>query len=208
MKKPDKFWDKLARGYDNQVKKRYEKTYHDTIEMSRKYLDPNYIVLDFACGTGITTIELSENVKKIYAIDISEKMIEVAKQKAISKNITNVEFMITDLFDPHLNDTKYNVVLAFNILYFVDDIDKVLIRIKELLLPSGLFISATDCLGEKRSFLTAVNLLVSKLGLIPSIKKYSITGLEESIKRNEFKIIETKNLYDNPPNYFIVAKEQ
>lgn len=201
------FWDKLAKSYDKRVKKVYDKAYQDTIKLSRNYLDPTHNVLDFACGSGITTIELSKNVKKITAIDISEKMIEVAKQKTIDKNINNIEFKQADLFESQLNDTKYNAVLAFNILCFIEDLDEVLIRVKDLLLPSGIFISATDCLREKRSFSTMVNTFLSKFGLIPFIKKYSMAELEDAIRRNGFDIIETKNLHDNPPNYYIVAKK-
>jgi len=39
------------------------------------------------------------------------------------------------------------------------------------------------------------------------MKMYSISELEDLVTDVDFKIIETANLYDNPPNYFIVAKE-
>lgn len=206
MKNTAIFWNMLAKSYDKRVSK-YDDAYKKTIDISKRYLNSEQVVLDYACGTGITTIDLSKNVQKIIAIDIAEKMVELAKKKTIERNIKNVEFKVADLFNSQLNDAEYNVVLAFNILPFIQDLDGVLNRIMELLLPSGLFISATDCLGEKRSFSTIVNTFLSKFGIMPFIKKYSMVELEEIIRRNGFDIIEKKKLHDNPLNYYIVAKK-
>lgn len=209
MYKSTKFWDKAAKNYDKQVNKKYAKTNRNTIELSRRYLNANHIVLDFACGTGIITIELAKNVKKMYAIDISEKMIEIARNKMINNKIANLEFEVTNIFDTKLNDIEVDALLAFNILYFLEDIDKFLNRIRELLPSEGLFISATDCLGERKSLKeNLLSFFLSKLGTIPLIKKYKTLELENIIKSHGFKIVETKNLYHNPPNYFIVAKKQ
>lgn len=40
MDKVRSFWDKAAKNYDTFTKK-YALTYRDTIELSKKYLDPN-----------------------------------------------------------------------------------------------------------------------------------------------------------------------
>jgi len=79
--KSEGFWDKMSSNYDNQVKK-YQQTYADAIESTKKYLNKDDIVLDFACGTGITTIQISGFVRKIHAIDISQRMIDIAEEKA------------------------------------------------------------------------------------------------------------------------------
>ena len=201
------FWNKIAKSYDKQVIKKYNQAYKDTIELSKKYLNPGYSVLDFACGTGITTIEMSNFVKKIHAIDISDKMIAVARKKADDQNIHNIDFRVSDLFDQQLDNVKFDVILAFNILYLVEDIDKTIERIHKLMNPSGVFISATDCLGEKRSFLSFANMLFSKMCIFPSSQQYSLKELEKIIDRNGFELVETKILYPNPPNYFIAAKK-
>lgn len=72
MKNANKFWNILAKNYDVQVSKKYGDAYKKTIDLSRQYLNRNQTILDYACGTRITTIELSQNVKKIYAIDIAD----------------------------------------------------------------------------------------------------------------------------------------
>ncbi|WP_319562611.1 hypothetical protein [Marispirochaeta sp.] len=65
MHDSNSFRDKMAKGYDIQALKTYSKAYHDTIELSKKYLDTDQTALDLGCGTGITTLELVSFVKKI-----------------------------------------------------------------------------------------------------------------------------------------------
>jgi len=207
MKDAKNFWDKLSRKYDNQVKK-YELTYQKTIEKTNKYLGKDDVVLDYACGTGITTVALAGKVNKICAIDISPKMIEVAKSKADEKKISNIEFSQTDIFNDSLRKGSFNVVLAFNILYFLKDIPETVQRINDLLIPGGYFISTTDCLGEHKKIISVLSFCLSKIGIFPHMQMLKMSELENIIKQGHFEIIETENLYENPPNYYIAAKKK
>jgi ubiquinone/menaquinone biosynthesis C-methylase UbiE len=207
MDRTKKFWNKEAKNYDKQVNEKYKETYQDTIRLTKKYLRSDQTVFDYACGTGIITIELSKYVHKMIAIDISDKMIELAKDKAEKKKLTNIDFIVADVFDPKFDGIKVDALLAFNILYFVEDLEQTLKRIQELLLPGGLFISATDCLGETKSFRDFLISLLSKIGVFPLIKRYTTKQLINYITKQEFKIIEKQNLFQNPPNYFIVAQK-
>lgn len=207
MKQDKEFWNKMSKGYDAQVKSKFYETYNKTIEVTKKYLKNTDIVLDYACGTGITTIELCENVKDINAIDISENMINIGKEKSEKRNIKNIQFNVMDIYDEGLQKGSFDVIIGFNILYFIRDIDNVIKRINELLKPNGIFISTTDCLGEKKSIITAIECLLSKMGIIPYIKMLKRNELKELIKKYDFSIIETQTLYNSPPNYFIVARK-
>jgi ubiquinone/menaquinone biosynthesis C-methylase UbiE len=208
MKKSRKFWNLHAEKYDAQVLKKYKDAYKNTIELSKQYLKSNHIILDYACGTGITTIELSENVKNICAIDIADKMIHIAKQKSINKGVRNIDFKVGDLSDIEKTGAKFDVILAYNILYFSKDIEKVLYQINNLLFPSGVFLSATDCFGENKDFKMLITTFLSRLGLLPFMKSYTTKELEKVIAENGFKIIKTQNLHNgHPPNYFIAAEK-
>ena len=78
MDKAEKFWDKRAKGYENQEKRSENKA----IEKSKPYLDRNFVLLDYGCGPGLMTNQFSDFVKEIQVIDISSKMIEIASKKA------------------------------------------------------------------------------------------------------------------------------
>ena len=81
MNKSEKFWDKSAAKFD-QAEKKDEKTNIMIIDRTRKYLQTSDTVLDFGCRTGLISNEIANKVKLIQTIDISSKMIEIAKNKA------------------------------------------------------------------------------------------------------------------------------
>lgn len=142
------FWNMRSQNYDTQIGPFYEEAYARTAANTLKYLKPQDRVLDFACGTGIVTFQMAPHVAQIRAIDISDEMVRHAKEKAEALKVPNVEISQTDLFDPCLEPGSFDVVTAFNVLCYVDNPREVLARIRELLKPGGLFLSATDCLGQ------------------------------------------------------------
>jgi 2-polyprenyl-3-methyl-5-hydroxy-6-metoxy-1,4-benzoquinol methylase len=206
MNKSEKFWNRAADQSDKQDNE-MDQTYIKTIENTKTHLNSSDIVLDYACGTGIITNEIAGNVKKIHAIDITSKMIEVAKRKAGGRNIENIHFAQSTIFDERFKRETFNVILAFNILHLLEDTQKVIQRINELLKPGGLFISSTACMGEKSKFLGVFISLLSKIGIFPYLKILKISELEDLIDRGNFQIVETENLNSTTSNYFIVAKK-
>ncbi len=205
MDKSEKFWDKTANKYDQEEKKD-EPTYNKIIEKTKKYLKISDIVLDYGCGTGLISNEIADNVKVIHAIDISSKMIEIAKKKAAGRKIENIDYAHSTIFDERYKSGSFDVILAFYILHLLEDTHKVMQRINELLKPGGLIISATPCMGEK-TFPSILLSLVSKIGLIPNIRSFKISELEDSIANGNFEIIETECLHQSSQQYFIVAKK-
>ena len=202
-----KFWNRASRNFDAKVYNKYKESYDELISLTNKYLHIDDNVLDYACGTGILTIELSGSVKRILAIDISDQMIEKAKGKAIERNIQNVEYQVINIFDSSLKLGSFSVILAFNILHFFKDQSSVLTRINQLLRQDGLLISETGCFKEKMSFIVLLVKMLSKVNLHPFVKVMTCNELENLIKRNHFELLETKILFEKPVSYFIVAKK-
>jgi len=203
--KAEKFWDRTANNYDKEEKKD-ELTYLNIIKMSRKYLKVSDIVLDYGCGTGLVSNEIADNVKMVHAIDISSKMIGIAKNKAVERQIQNIDYAYTTIFDKRYKSGTFDVILAFYILHLLEDSQIVIQRINELLKPGGLIISVTPCMGEK-PFLNGIFSIVSKLGFIPKIKSFKFSELEHSMTKGNLEIIETKCLHQNSQQYFIVVKK-
>ena len=147
MSKSVKFWDRMANRADPQdasiggieIK---------TVELTKKYLKMSDTVLDYACGTGSMTIEITNHVKAVQAMDISARMIEVVKERARHQKIENIHFVQGTLFDAPYEDESLDVVLAFNILHLLEEPHMAIQKIHALLKPGGIFISATACLGE------------------------------------------------------------
>lgn len=49
-------------------------------------------VVDIGCGTGAFAIHAAKYLKKIYAVDVSDEMLKIAKSKAKMNAIKNIEF--------------------------------------------------------------------------------------------------------------------
>jgi 2-polyprenyl-3-methyl-5-hydroxy-6-metoxy-1,4-benzoquinol methylase len=205
MNKSEKFWDKSAYKFDKEGKKDAQ-TYIKIIDRTKKYLKTSDIVLDFGCGTGLISNEIAENVKLIRAIDISSKMIEIAKNNADNRKIQNIDYTYSTIFDEKHKSGSFDVILAFYILHLVEDNQKTIQRINDLLKPGGFIISVTPCIGEK-IFLNISLSLLSKIGLIPDIKSFKINELEDLIASGNFESIENERLHQGIPQYFIAAKK-
>lgn len=208
MKNEGRFWDRLSRKYDEQVNSKYARTYDETIRIAENYLQESDVVLDYACGTGITTVALAGHVKQVDAIDISDQMIKCARQKSEQRGISNIAYTTANIFSGGLVEGAYDVVMAFNILHFLPNTDEVLRRIRALLKPGGVFLSATDCLGEKVTFPVALQSLLGKIGIFPHMRRFTVAALQNMIEANHFSVLEACNLYNDPPNHFIAARKQ
>jgi len=208
--KPEKFWDKMANKLD-QTEKRLEQIFIKVVKNTKKYLKVTDIVLDYGCGTGLICNEIAGNVKKIYAIDISSKMLPIAKGRAVERNIDNIDFAQANIFDTRYQRESFDVILAFGILHLLEDNREVIQRITELLKPGGLFISSTPCLAEKMTLLTKFQfypyLLLDKIGLIPPMKRFKISELNDLIATGNLQMVETEKIYYKLTGYFYVAKK-
>lgn len=208
-KKSEKIWDMISKHVDTFAENEgIKKTQAKRDEKLRNYLKSSDVVLDYGCGTGTIAIENAGRVKEIHGIDFSGKMIEIAQIKAALSNIENVDFTKSIIFDDRLKEESYDVVLAWGILHLVDDRPDVIKRIRELLKPGGLMISATECMAEKKSSIASLISLMMKLRIFPlMIKFFTVSDLEDSITNADLQIVETEILTDDPVSCFIAAKK-
>ena len=194
--------------YSKSSGSQYAAAYDKTVANTLKYLKPEDNVLEFACGTGIVTLQVAPHVAHLRAIDISDQMASKAAAKVEAAGLSNTLVTNTDLFDPCLEEGRFDAVLAYNVLCYVDTPQQVLSRIRSLLKPGGLFLSATDCLGEQITKVGVKKFWKSHTGSMPYVAFYSMKKLEEEIARNGFTVLERENLFPAPPNLFLAARRE
>lgn len=211
MKKSEEFWDKASKNYDK-TEERFEYIHSKSRENTKKYLKSSDIVLDYGCGTGTASCEFANQVKEIHAIDISSKMIEIAKEKAVVSNVENANFEQSDIFNDRYQNESFDVILAFNMLHTLPNPQNVVKRIYKLLKPEGLFISVTPCLRDKSSFLFNFQIqlvrILTKIGIIPiPIRRLKSSELDQLIANGDFQTIETEKIFKGASSYFVAAKK-
>lgn len=202
---PKDFWNMRAKGYDAGSGVTYAQVNRRTAELSLTYLMPGDRVLEFACGTGAITVHVAPHVGSLRAIDISPEMVKRAEAKLAG--LDNVELSNTDLFDPCLEEGDFDAVLAYNVLCYLPDRERVLERIRGLLKPGGMFLSATDCLGQRFTREGVQKFWKSRTGAMPYVAFDTMEKLERAISAAGFTVLARENLYPAPPNLFVAARK-
>jgi len=100
-------------------------------------LQPNNIVADLGCGSGVFTIPISKKVKKIYGIDIEPKMIQVLDQKIFQKKIKNISTLLSNGIIIPLETASVDLLITVNTLHEFNDRNKVFKEIFRVLNPTG-----------------------------------------------------------------------
>ena len=186
---PEKFWDLIASKYAaSPIKNR--SAYETKLQKIKTYLTPENVVLDIGCGTGTQCGDIADHVKQVTGIDISRKLLAIAEQRKAERKLDNVDFLQTSLFDERFQPGSFDVVMAFYVLHFFEDIDAVFKRIHDLLKPDGLFISETACIGEKNKIMGKVLRFMGHLGLLPKINLLTTRQLEQALEKSGFRLVD------------------
>jgi ubiquinone/menaquinone biosynthesis C-methylase UbiE len=82
------------------------------------------VVLDYGCGVGRLSLWIAPQVREVIAMDISPKMVEVAKAKSAARHVDNTSFSATEGYQLPLEASSVNVVICGSVLkYILDDND-------------------------------------------------------------------------------------
>jgi ubiquinone/menaquinone biosynthesis C-methylase UbiE len=211
MVKTQKFWDKQAKKYDKSEKE-FEPVYRGIIAMTKEFLKKDDKVLDFGCATGTKTLELAHSIKQIHGLDISVEMINEAIKKKNESKVLNASFSQGTIFNEDLKKSSFDKIIAYGIVHLLEDSQKVIQRIHELLKPGGLFISTTACFKDKMDFNTRLQvtgyLLMKRLGVFPlHLNLFKASGLEQLIRNLNFKIVKTEKIFSGMTICFIAAEK-
>lgn len=163
-------------------------------------------VLEIGCGTGSTAIILAPNVKRIHAIDISSKMIEIARAKAQANNIGNISFQQSPVEELNNDAGTVDVVIGFSLLHLLENKENVVAAIYKLLKPGGLFITSTVCIDSSMRFLKLFAPIGKLLGLMPPVKFFTTQELKDCMQTAGFDI-EQSLQNSNSPDLFIAARK-
>lgn len=100
-------------------------------------------ILELACGTGNLTIPLTKKNYDIAGIDISDQMLNVAREKAEKEGVELV-LLQQDIAELDFDVTNLDCILCacdgFNYITYDDDLENVFAKSHELLKDDGLFI--------------------------------------------------------------------
>jgi ubiquinone/menaquinone biosynthesis C-methylase UbiE len=97
-------------------------------------------VLDVACGTGLVAIDAAVAVGargRVLGIDLSDRMISAAAQRARDRNLSNCSFSRMDGEDLALPDASFDVVLCALGLMYMPNPEQALLEMRRILRGGG-----------------------------------------------------------------------
>ncbi len=97
------------------------------------------VVLEVGCGTGAQTVALAQNSPgaRIVSIDVSSDSLAEAKAKVDAAGVTNVEFLVADIFALPFASASFDHVFVCFVLEHLSRPEDALAILKKLLKPGG-----------------------------------------------------------------------
>ncbi len=96
-------------------------------------------VLDAGCGHGYYSILFAREGAKVTGIDISKKMVKLAKENAVKASV-HCEFFVCDMQDlSRFNNDTFDVVTSSIVVGYLDNIEKAFSEVFRVLKAEGIF---------------------------------------------------------------------
>jgi ubiquinone/menaquinone biosynthesis C-methylase UbiE len=98
--------------------------------------------LSLGCGAAALEIFASKRklFDKLFAVDVSPASVEEARRAAAAEEVSNIEFLVSDLSRLELPRSAYDVVLMNMSLHHVKELRSVLSNVRRTLVPDGFFL--------------------------------------------------------------------
>jgi len=152
--------------------------------------DKKMTAIDIGAGTGLVTIELAKLVNSVVALDSSEGMLAVLREKIQSNNIENIKTGIFDAEKDSPAEEPADIVVSSMSMHHVKDTSVFALKVYKMLKPGGRMAIA-DLEKEDGSFHGENPGGVMHYG-------FDRAGLEKDFKDAGFKNIRFSTAYKIP----------
>lgn len=108
--------------------------------LNKLKIKKDFIAADFGCGSGGWVLPLARMLEdgKVYAIDLLEEPLSALRSKMKTFNVLNIEPIQADVEkNSKLFDNSCDLLLMTNLLFQVDDMNKILKEAKRVLKEKG-----------------------------------------------------------------------
>ncbi len=98
---------------------------------------PPIDVADLGAGEGTLSQILAKKARKVIAIDISERMVEVGSELAKDHGFTNLEYRIGDLEEPPISDNSIDLAIFSQALHHANSPQRAIAAARRILRTGG-----------------------------------------------------------------------
>ena len=142
-------------------------------------------VVEVGCGTGKNTEWLARGAAAIVALDLSEKMLDVARRRVPSERVRFIEHDIRDPWP--VPEGSADLVTCNLVLEHIEDVRPVFAQARRSMRPAGvLFLSELhpfrQLLGKHAHFADASANIISVPAFLHDVSTYVGAGLAEGLR--------------------------
>jgi SAM-dependent methyltransferase len=108
--------------------------------VERLWLQPGARVLDVCSGSGASALPAAELVASnghVVAVDLAERLLQLARAKAKRRGLTNIEFRVGDFEELGLPDNSFDAVVCVFGIFFVPDMPRAVRDLWRMVRPGG-----------------------------------------------------------------------
>ncbi len=168
--------------YDSDMQKirNLEKEFEEIFDYIN--ISSDKVIIEFGTGTGEFALEAAKQCSKVYAIDVSQTMLDFAKNKARERKINNIEFYNAG-FLTYENTENIDAIVTQLALHHLPDFWKMIAlkRMANMLKPEGkLFIRDVVYSFDTDNYVQFFDNFVEKIRL--SIGEKSVKDAIDTVK--------------------------
>ena len=144
-------------------------------------ISPDDVILDIGCGGGMNINRMAQGAKKVYGVDYSIESVNLSKE--VNEDLIKegrVEVHEGNVMDLPFEDNSFDIVTAFETVYFWPDIVKSFGEVKRVLKPGGMFLIGCEANGTN-------NLAMKFFDKVVDMTFYEDNDLVGFLKSNDFK---------------------
>ena len=146
-------------------------------------ISPDDVILDIGCSGGLNINRMAQTAKKVYGVDYSIESVNLSKE--VNEDLIKegrVEVHEGNVMDLPFEDNSFDIVTAFETVYFWPDIVKSFGEVKRVLKPGGMFLIGCEANGTN-------NLAMKFFDKVIDMTFYEDKDLVGFLKSNGFKEI-------------------
>lgn len=181
------FWDKVANFYDIFANVYNGKVNKQLVFEVSKLIEPEDIVLECGCGTGLISKGIAAICNELIATDFSTGMLKKAKKNC--EHIENIAFQKADIMNLEYDDETFDKVVAGNVIHLLDEPYKALDELLRVCKKDGKVIIPTYVSSENKRKSLMLIAVLEKIG-VKFKEKFDFKSYKEFYSRTECRDVE------------------
>lgn len=194
----DNVWKKTWQGDESSLSVVSNRFFVESYPVFKKYIPSNAgKILELATGSGRFGVSIAKDFpnSRVYASDILEESLDLARKLAHELNVYNIEFSVQDCMNISFEDNYFDVVFADGVIQLFPNYEDAVAEMVRVLNPGGTLIVAVPNFWNFHTGYKFLLTLVAKKFEYDYEKSFKRSELREVFKKKGIKVYTEDGFY-------------